>query len=447
MSLAERKWLRLATLVILYVAQGIPWGFMATTIPAYLASRGLDSTTIGVTLATTTLPYTFKWIWGPIIDTVPLPFGRRRPWIVLAQLMMALTVAAMMFIGDLSTNVKLLATMILVHTVFNALQDVSVDALAVDLLDDDERGRANGLMYGAKYGGGAIGGIGLATVIAYTSLETALVVQTAILLAIMLVPLLVRETAEESSTNVPRAYVRTTLADIARSFADVFASRSAAMTILVMLSCTFAYGIVAARSNVLFMQELGWKPEKYTAIAGGWGLVAGGLAAAAGGFLADLVGPKRLAIVAALALSAGWLVFSLNEGRWVDESFIYATSLWQTAAQAIMAVSLFAVCMQVSLPAIGASQFAAYMALSNFGTTLGYRVAGALDTKPATEVWLYAAAIQLVVPLLILAVDPAQTRRELPRAISRVPVRGWVVLGALATFLVGFTAYVVKPLL
>ena len=82
--------------------------------------------------------------------------------------------------------------MILIHTVFNALQDVAVDALAVDLLADNERGRANGLMYASKYFGGMIGGVGMAKLIAYTNLDTALVVQTAILVAIMLVPLLVQ---------------------------------------------------------------------------------------------------------------------------------------------------------------------------------------------------------------------------------------------------------------
>lgn len=442
MSLADRKWLRLATLVILYVAQGIPWGFMATTIPAYLASRGLDAGAVGVALATTTLPYTFKWVWGPVIDAVQIPrLGRRRPWIVFAQLMMALTVAAMLVIGDLSTNLKLLAWMILLHTVFNALQDVSVDALAVDLLDDDERGRANGLMYGAKYAGGAIGGIGLATVIAKTSLETALVVQAAILLAIMLVPLLVRE----SDTPPPP---RAKLGDIARSFADVFASRSAAITILVMLTCTFALGIVTVRANVLFTSELGWKPEKYTSLVGGWGLVAGGLSAAAGGFVADYIGPRKLAMIASLSMAAGWLVFSLNDGRWMDESFVYTMSMWETASQAMMSVSLFAVCMQVSFPAIGASQFAAYMALSNFGTTLGYRAAGHLMDVSASHTWQLAAAMQLVVPALLVFVDPTQTRRELPRADGeRAPERGWIVLGILATFLVGMTVYVVKPLL
>ncbi len=443
MSLAERKWLRLATLVVLYVAQGIPWGFMATTIPGYLASRGLDPGAVGVALATTTLPYTFKWVWGPVIDAIVIPrFGRRRPWIIFAQLMMALTVAAMLAIGDLSTDLKMLAWMILIHTVFNALQDVSVDALAVDLLDDDERGRANGLMSGAKYGGGAIGGIGFATVIAYTSFETALVVQAAILLAIMLVPLLVKES---NSPPPPRMRLR----DIAHSFADVFASRSAAVTILVMLSCLFAQGIITVSSASLYTQTLGWSSQKYTSLVGGWGLLAGGLSAAAGGFVADAVGPKRLAIIAAMAMGGGWLIFSLNEGRWTDDSFIYTMSIWETAAQAMLSVSLFAVCMQVSFPAIGASQFAAYMALSNFGTTLGYRAAGHLGDFTAVEQWRLAAAFQLlVVPLFLYFVDPAQTRRELPRPDgTEPPVRGWIVLGALAAFLIGMTAYIVKPLL
>jgi len=159
-SLATQRHLRLATLCALYVAQGIPWGFMATTLPAYLTTQGLDMGFVTATLSFTTLPYTFKWIWGPIIDRFTIPsLGRRRPWIIFAQGMMAVTVIAMIAIPDLRIDIRLLAWMILIHTVFNALQDVAVDALAVDLLGDKERGIANGLMYGSKYAGGAVGGV------------------------------------------------------------------------------------------------------------------------------------------------------------------------------------------------------------------------------------------------------------------------------------------------
>ena len=63
--------MRMFTLCVLYVAQGIPWGFMAFTLPAILADRGLDATAIGGVLAMTTLPYSFKWAWGFVIDAFP----------------------------------------------------------------------------------------------------------------------------------------------------------------------------------------------------------------------------------------------------------------------------------------------------------------------------------------------------------------------------------------
>ena len=55
--------------------------------------------------------------------------------------------------------------MIFAHNVFSAMQDVSVDALAVDLLREGERGRANGLMSGSKFAGTLIGGAGLGEVV------------------------------------------------------------------------------------------------------------------------------------------------------------------------------------------------------------------------------------------------------------------------------------------
>ncbi len=194
------------TLCALYCAQGIPWGFMAITLPAYLADRKLDATAIGAALAMTTLPYTFKPIWGPIIDAFPSRrFGRRRPWIVFAQGMMALTVGAMIVIPDLTASLTILTWMIFIHTVFNSMQDVAVDALAVDLLPEDERGRANGLMYASKYGGAVIGGAGMSTMIGAFGLRPALAAQTAMLLAIMMLPLLVRERDGELPPKVPRA--------------------------------------------------------------------------------------------------------------------------------------------------------------------------------------------------------------------------------------------------
>lgn len=441
MNLADRRWLRLFTLCVLYVAQGIPWGFTATTIPAYLAERGLSREAIGIALAMTTLPYAFKWVWGPIIDAFTIPrFGRRRPWIVVAQLMMALTLGSLIAIPDLTADLRLLAWVILIHTVFNALQDVAVDALAIDLLDAAERGRANGLMYASKYGGGIIGGFGMSKLIAWASLSTALVAQTVILLAIMLVPLLVRERATGAASPRPA------LGDVLRSLAEVFAVRSAFVTALLVLGLNVGLGVLSANGFTLFTTRLGWTHDEYTSLTGGLGLAAGLGGAIIGGLLADVVGHRRLVGLASIAMAAGWVAFGVGEAAWSRDGFVYALAIVEALAQAIMTVSLFALCMDVAWSPTAASQFTAYMALSNFSTTLGYRLAAALggwvDFQGA---YFVAAAIQVVVTGLLLLIDPGQIRRALPRPAG-VAIRpaSIIAVGALALALVGITVYAVR---
>ena len=131
-TLSERPLLRLLTLCILYVAQGIPWGVVTVTLVIYLSAAGLEAGAIGAFTAMATLPWTFKWVWGPLIDRYGIPsMGRRRPWILLAQAGMITTIAMMAFVPSLTADVVLLGWMVLIHNVFNSLQDVAVDALAV----------------------------------------------------------------------------------------------------------------------------------------------------------------------------------------------------------------------------------------------------------------------------------------------------------------------------
>ncbi|MBL0215622.1 MAG: MFS transporter [Myxococcales bacterium] len=443
MSLAERRWLRLFTLCTLYVAQGIPWGFTAITIPAYLAHRGLDAGSVGSALAMTTLPYAFKWAWGPIIDTFTLPrFGRRRPWIIFAQLMMALTIISMILIPDLTLDLKILAWMILLHTVFNSLQDVAVDALAVDLLDESERGRANGFMYASKYGGGMIGGGGMSWLIARSSFSAALIVQTVILVAIMLVPLLVRESDRPPEPR-PKFMV------VVRGLVEVFSVRSALVMALLMLTVNFALGVLTANGFVLFTQQLHWSTEKYTSLTGALGLAAGVGGSVVGGLLADLLGRRRLAAIASIAMAAGWLVFSRMSSSWDSDAFVYPMALYEALCQSILTVTLFALCMDVSWPKIGASQFTAYMAFANFSSTVGYRFASTLNEHlDFASCYAAAAVFQVIVTGWLLAIDPRQTSRELPRAGgAALPERGVIAVLLLAATLAALTVYVVAPLL
>ncbi len=415
MSLAERRWLRLFTLCVLYVAQGVPFGFMATALPAYIKSAGVADAVVGSALAMTTLPYTFKWIWGPLMDLITIPsLGRRRPWIMFAQLMMAVTVLAILAIPDVTVDVELLAWIILIHSVFNSMQDVAVDALAVDLLDDHERGRANGLMYACKYGGVVIGAGVMPRVIEGYGLTTALVVQTGILLAIMLVPLLVRE-RQGPPPDRPR------MRDVFHGIAQVATLRSTLFAALLILGLNIGIGTLYIVGIGLYQDELGWEATDYTDLVGGIQPLVGFAASIVGGFLADLIGPKRLTMIASFALGAGWVLFSLARPWWSDDTFIYVVAIWDVACMSVMLVSSYALCMAVAWPRVAATQFAAYMALANMSSTIGYRLGGiAMEYVTYRELYVIAGIVQGSVTLLTLFIDPKESRTKLPLTHWRV---------------------------
>src|SRR5207344_1660028 len=84
--LASKKG-RLTAFFLLYVTEGIPLGFTATAIATQMRRQGLGPEAIGAFVASLYLPWAFKWIAGPIVDTFSSDrFGRRRTWIILMQL-------------------------------------------------------------------------------------------------------------------------------------------------------------------------------------------------------------------------------------------------------------------------------------------------------------------------------------------------------------------------
>ncbi|MGB0515843.1 MAG: MFS transporter, partial [Poseidonia sp.] len=157
---------RVITLSLLYVAQGVPWGFITVTMVTFLAAEGADAGDLAYLLTLGTLPWSFKFLWGPIIDRFQIPeLGRRRPWILIAQTGMVALLVTMLLVPDLTNNISLLGALFFVYNVFTALQDVSTDALAVDVLQSHEFERVNSYMFTAKSLGGVIGGAGLGTII------------------------------------------------------------------------------------------------------------------------------------------------------------------------------------------------------------------------------------------------------------------------------------------
>ena len=454
MNLSDRPLIRLLTLCVLYVAQGIPYGFVVVTLAAYLAERGFDAGTIGALAAAGTLPWTFKWVWGPMIDRFGIPsMGRRRPWIILAQAGMILSIAAMALVPmepvlksfwlcipglgyaeipytEVSErSLAILGWMVFVHNIFNSLQDVSVDALAVDLLREEERGRVSGLMYGSKFIGTFIGGAVLSRVLTSEGLSGVFVWQIMILSGIMLLPLLLRERAGErllpwtkgSIQLKPSEALSNSAMILFRRLGKAFSLKSTLIAGAIGLGMFIANGALGPVLQVFYQEDLGWKRTDYTDISGGWGVFMGLAGAMGGGFLADLFGAKRIIAIGSIGLGicylgfaamspdefgAGWLSW---ESRGAMTMFILAEGFLVSLAS----VGLFSMYMTVSWPIVAGTQFTAYMALLNLSTTTGQWMAGVVDNYGLVKVILAFGIFQLLLVLLLPLIDVHQTRRVL----------------------------------
>jgi PAT family beta-lactamase induction signal transducer AmpG len=80
---------RLLVVTLLGFASGLPLALTGQALQAWLTLEGIDIATIGF-LSLVGLPYTFKFLWAPLMDRFDLPWlGRRRGWLVLTQLLLA----------------------------------------------------------------------------------------------------------------------------------------------------------------------------------------------------------------------------------------------------------------------------------------------------------------------------------------------------------------------
>ena len=102
MALSDNRRQRTVMLCAMYLAQGIPWGFMVTSVAAYLAEHGVEDAEIANLIAAVMYPWTFKLVWAPIMDSLTVrSMGRRRPWIIGAELLMAASLLALMTVDNL----------------------------------------------------------------------------------------------------------------------------------------------------------------------------------------------------------------------------------------------------------------------------------------------------------------------------------------------------------
>ena len=126
---------RLAAVLFLGFASGLPLALTGQALQAWLAVDGVDIATIGF-FGLIGAPYTFKFLWAPLMDRFEPPWlGRRRGWLALTQGSLALTLLIMSSLSP-SRQPTLFAQWAVLLAFLSASQDIVVDAYRADALND-----------------------------------------------------------------------------------------------------------------------------------------------------------------------------------------------------------------------------------------------------------------------------------------------------------------------
>jgi PAT family beta-lactamase induction signal transducer AmpG len=132
---------RMAAVLFLSFASGLPFNLTNFSLQAWLADSGLAIKTIGF-LSLVALPYNAKFLWAPFLDRyLPPLLGRRRGWIVVFQVCLAICIGTMGFCSP-TKELYVLAGVALSVAFLSASQDIVIDAYRVDTIPPSERALA-----------------------------------------------------------------------------------------------------------------------------------------------------------------------------------------------------------------------------------------------------------------------------------------------------------------
>ena len=247
---------------------GLPLYFLINLIPAWLRTENIDLKTIGL-MSLIGLPFTWKFIWSPVMDAVHPPFlGRRRGWMLVTQIGLLLTLAAYAFLNP-HQHLPIIIGLSVVVAFFSASQDIVLDAFRREILSDQELGLGNSIHVNAYRIAALVPGslsLILADIMPWNSvfLITSLFMLPGLLMTLLL--------AQEP--DMPPTAPRTLTQTVVEPFQEFFSRKGTQQAILVLLFI-FLYKLGDSMATALatpFYLDMGFSKTDIGLIAKNAGL-------------------------------------------------------------------------------------------------------------------------------------------------------------------------------
>ena len=387
---------------------GLPLYLLLNLVPAWLHTEHIDLKIIGA-FALIQFPYTWKFLWSPLLDRYAVPaLGRRRGWMLLTQIALLGVIASL---GGFSPQrdlgiIIMLATLL---AFLSATQDIVLDAYRRELLLDNELGLGNAVHVNAYRIAGLIPG-SLSLILAdYLPWNTVFIITAMFMLPGMAMTLLVNEPL---GINVPK-----NLRDAVIEPFHEFITRRGWQSALLILAFLFFYKLGDSLCTALatpFYLDMGFSKSQIGLIAKNAGLWPAVIGALLGG-----IWMLKLGINRALWLFGVVQVVSIFGFYWLalEGAQIEVTSLHLSQLAFVIGLEAFGVGLGTAAfvayiahtthPAYTATQFALFTSLAAVPRTLVNATAGWLvDQLGWSNFFLLCAVLALPGMLLLLKVAP-----------------------------------------
>jgi PAT family beta-lactamase induction signal transducer AmpG len=398
---------RMLVCVFIGFSSGMPLYVLIQLVPAWLRSHGVDLATIGL-FALVSLPYTWKFLWSPLMDRFVPPFlGRRRGWAVLTQLALLLTIG---LLGQFDPAESLRAIVVLVFFVslFSASQDIVIDAYRRELLADDELGTGNSFFINAYRLSSLVPGA-LALILSDHLPWAAVYWVTAAFMSVgVATTLVIREVSDDSLA--PHSLREA----VVEPFREFF-RRDGTATALTILAFMFFYKLGDNMATALatpFYLDMGFSRTEIGSIAkvaALWSVIAGSLI----GGIAML----RLSINRALWIFGAVQMVTILGFAWLSAVGYNPTGLFLVVSAEYLGVGLGTVALTAYIAretsrAFTATQFALFTSFIAVPRTFANASTGFLvEAMGYTAFFLLCTAVALPGLLMLFKVAPWNERR------------------------------------
>ena len=395
-------WWRLGAISAAGFSSGAPNSGLAEVLPIWLATHQVPLELIGL-LPLTGLPYAIKFLWAPLLDRWPIPWpDRRRGWIALLQLLLALAVAALALLRP-STDPGALAAIGLVAllvAVLSATQDTVIDAYRTDLLPEAERGAgaaANSLGF---RGGTLVLGSGALLIAGTAGYRLAFL--AAGLLLLLLVPCTLASPRLRPLAQ-PVSSLRQAVFGPVREFLGRTGGRRALQLLALVLLYRLPDGLLAPMGGPFLVAE-GLKEGQIGLIKSALGIVATVVGVVLGGLLFGRLGMNRSLWVFGIAGMAGNLAYWVVARGTPSLPAVGAAVLLENLSSGLVGTAFVALLMSLCNPRYSATQYAVFSGVYAISSKVLAAPSGLLVKMAGWEHFFLLTAASAVPAFLLMTI-------------------------------------------